>query len=66
MGHHETINDSTEIDWKNGDEFMIPSTRSTELIREGRARAAMARPVSEDDAIKIAIANTHRIAHQCW
>ncbi len=46
MEHQETINDATEINWKNGDEFIILSKRSTQLLREGRARAAMARPVS--------------------
>ena len=53
MEHQETINDSTEIDWNNGDEFLILSKRSTELLREGRARAAMACPVSEDEVIMV-------------
>ena len=37
MEHKETINDSTEIDWNNGDEFLILPKRLTELLREGRA-----------------------------
>ena len=53
MEHQETINDSTEIDWNNRDEYLLLSRRSTELLREGRARAAMARPVSEDDSVKV-------------
>ena len=55
MEHQETINDSTEIDWNlnNGDEFSLLSKRSTELLKEGRARAAMARPVSEDESVKV-------------
>jgi hypothetical protein len=43
------INDSAKIDWNNGDEYLILSKRSTELLR---ARAAMARPVSEDDSVR--------------
>jgi hypothetical protein len=46
MEHQETINDSTEINWNNGDEFLILTKRSLELLKEARARAAMARPVS--------------------
>ena len=42
MEHQETINDSTEIDWNNGDEFLILSQRSTRALKEERARAAMA------------------------
>ncbi len=53
MEHQETINDSTEIDWDNGDEILIFSRRSTELLKEGRARAAMARPVSKDDSVTV-------------
>jgi hypothetical protein len=53
MGHQETINDSTQIDGNHEDEFMILSRRSTQLLQEGRTRAAMARPVSEYDAIKV-------------
>ncbi len=54
--HHETIIDSTEVDWNNGDEYLILSQRSTELFREGRARAAIARLVplvSQDDSEKL-------------
>jgi hypothetical protein len=32
---------------------MIPSWRTTKLLRDGRARARKARPASEDDAIKV-------------
>ena len=53
MEHLETINDSTEIDWNNGDEFLILSKRSSELFKEVRARAAMARPVSEGESVKV-------------
>ena len=45
MEHQETTNDSTEIDWNNGDEILILSQRST--------RAAMTRPVSEDESVKV-------------
>jgi hypothetical protein len=51
--HQETIIDSTKINWNHGNEFTILSKRSTQLIREGRARAGMARPVSKDNAIKV-------------
>ncbi len=40
IDNHETI---TEIDWNNGDGYLILSQRSTELLREGRTRAEMAR-----------------------
>ena len=53
MEHQETINDSTEIDWNNGDEVLILSQRSTRALKEARARAAMARPVSEDESVKV-------------
>ena len=53
MEHQETIDDSTEIHWNNGDELFLLCKRSTELLKEGRARAAMARPVSEDDSVKV-------------
>ena len=53
MEHQETINDSTEIDWNNGDELLILSQRSTRALKEARARAAMARPVSEDESVKV-------------
>ena len=51
MEHQETINDSTEIDWNNGDEFLILSQRSA--LKEARAQAATARPVSEDESVKV-------------
>ncbi len=51
---------STVIDWNNGDECMILSKHLMQLLREGTRegarlapRAAMACPVSEDDAIKV-------------
>jgi hypothetical protein len=53
MEHPEAINDFAEIDWNNGEEYLILSQRSTELLREGRERAAMARPVSHDDHMMI-------------
>ena len=43
--------DSTEID--NVDEFLLLCKRSTELLMKGKARAAMARPVSEDESVKV-------------
>ena len=47
-----TINDSvSEIDWNNVDESFTLSLRSAELIREGRARAAMARPA--EDSVRV-------------
>ena len=42
-----------EIDWNNGDELLILSQRSTRALKEARARAAMARPVSEDESVKV-------------
>ena len=47
MEHQETINDSTEIDWNNVDEFLIPPK-----FKAVRARAAMARPVFVDEFVK--------------
>ncbi len=41
------------IDWNNGDEYLILSKSSTQLLREERARATMARPVSEEDSVKV-------------
>ena len=37
MEHQETIIDSTEIDWNNGDQFLILSQRSTRALKEARA-----------------------------
>ena len=55
MEHKETINDSTEIDWDNGDQFFILPKRSSEVLKlmAVRARAAMARPVSEDESVRV-------------
>ncbi len=53
MEYQETINYSTEINWNNGNEFMILSKRSTLLLLGGRAQPAMARPVFEDEAMKV-------------
>ncbi len=53
MEHHKTINGSTKINRNYGDEYLILSQRSTELLREGRARAAMTQQVSQDDSVKV-------------
>ena len=53
MDHQETINDSTEINRNNGDEVLILSQRLTRALKEARSRAAMARPVSEDESVKV-------------
>ena len=53
MEHQETINDSTEIDWDNGDQFLILPKSSSNLLRAERAGAAMARSVSEDEYVKV-------------
>ena len=53
MEHQETIYDSTEIDWNNGDQFLKLPKSSLKLLRAERARTAMARPVSEDESVKV-------------
>ena len=53
MEHQETINDSTEIDWNNGDQFLMLPKSSSKVLRAARARTAMARPVSEDESVKV-------------
>ena len=53
MEHQETINDSTEIDWNNGDQLLILPKSLSNVLRAVRARAAMASPFSEDESVKV-------------
>ena len=53
MEHQETTIDYTEIDWNNEDQFLILPKSSSKVLTAVRARAAVARPVSEDESVKV-------------